>query len=411
MKKQSSPFARRTARMTPTMILAISAQASRDPRIVNLSVGEPDFPTPNAIKEAGVKAIREDFTHYTAASGILELRRAVAERVSRETGILRKPEEVVISCGGKHAIANAILALVDVGERVLLPLPYWLAYPEMVYLAQGEVIELPTEQANGFRIKPAQLEAALAADPKLLILNSPSNPTGAAYGKKHLNALVSILKDSDVFIISDEIYDKMLYDGAQPASLASYKEIRDRVILVNGVSKAYCMTGWRIGWAVANAEVADKIGIIQSQMTSSPSSISQKAALEALSRPDAELAPMLKAFQERRDRALAMVNEIPEVKCHPPEGAFYLFPEISAYLPSKNPRQEAPQRTMALVRYLMQHHKVAVIPGCAFGSDDHIRISFATSIDKIEEGIRRVGRGLEGFRKLSHEERGVFERD
>ncbi len=410
MSKPKSPFAQRTARMTPTMILAISAHASRDPGTVNLSVGEPDFFTPDPIKEAGIKAIRDNFTLYTTATGIFALRKAVAERVSRETGIERHAEEVVISCGGKHALANTILALVDKGDRVLLPTPYWVAYPEMIYLAQGDVIELPTDQENGFRIKPAQLEAALAADPKLLILNSPSNPTGAAYGKKQLNALVSILKGSDVFIISDEIYDRMLYDGAQQASLASYKEIRDRVILINGVSKAYCMTGWRIGWAVANAEVADKIGIIQSQMTSSPSSIGQKAALEALSRPDAEMAPMLKAFQERRDRALALVNEIPKVKCHPPQGAFYLFPDVSAYLPAKNPRQESPLRTLALARYLILQHKVAIIPGCAFGSDDHIRISFATSIDKIEEGIRRVGRGLEGFRKLSREERAVFEK-
>lgn len=397
--------------MTPTMILVISAQASKDPSIINLSVGEPDFPTPEPIKEAGIAAIRNNFTLYTAPAGIPELRQAVAERVSRDTGIPRQPEEVVICCGGKHALANAILALVDDGDRVLMPSPYWLAYSEMVYLAQGQVIELPTDQENGFRIRPAQLEAALATDPKLLILNSPSNPTGAAYSRKHLDALVPILKESGVLILSDEIYDQLLYDGIKQASLASYPELKDRVILVNGVSKTYCMTGWRIGWAVAHPEIAEKIGIVQSQMTSSPCSISQKAALEALSRPREELEPMLKAFQKRRDRALALVKKIPEVKCHPPQGAFYLFPNVSAYLPSRSPEQQPSQRTMALVRYLMQDHKVAVVPGCAFGDDDHIRISFATSMENIEEGIRRVGRGLEDFRKLSHEELAMFERE
>jgi aspartate aminotransferase len=403
-------FAKRMEFLTPSLTLQIAAEAGKDPEVMNLSVGEPDFPTPDPIKEAGIAAIKTNFTKYTAGSGIPDLRKAVAERVSRETGIPRKPEEVVVSSGAKHSISSTILALVDVGEKVLIPTPCWLSYPEMVLLAQGYPIELPTTQEEGFRVRPAQLEAALATNPKLIILNSPSNPTGAIYHKKHLDALVPILKASGVLVISDEIYDKMLYDGVSYTSLASYPEIRDQVILINGVSKAYCMTGWRIGWAVAHADIIRQVGIVQSQMTSSACSISQKAAVEALRRPDSELAPMLAAFQERRDRALVMLNDIPGVKCPPPEGAFYLFPYVDTYLPPVKAGMEKPDRTMALARYLLRQHKVAVIPGCAFGDDNHIRLSFAAATEKVEEGVRRLAKGLQGYKDLSAAEREAYDK-
>ena len=409
-------FAKRIENLTPTMILEISAQAARDPEIINLSVGQPDFPTPEPIKDAGTKAIRNNFTRYTAGSGIAELRQAVADRVSRETGIPRTAGNVVISNGAKHALSSAILALVDTGDRVLLPAPFYPSYPDMVHLAQGEVIFLPTEAESGFRVTPAQLEAALATDPKLLILNSPSNPTGAAYSRENLDLLVPLIKESGIMVLSDEIYDKIVYDGRNHASLASYPEIQDQVILINGVSKTYSMTGWRIGWLVGNENVAQKVGMVQSQMTSSPCSISQKAALEALSRPEEELKPMQTAFQQRRDRGVSLLAEIPEVKCHPPEGAFYLFPDVSAYLPPLEPGTsshlrvltdcpghagDSPQRSLELAQYLIKEHKVAVAPGMIFGADDHIRISFAASFEEIEEGIRRVGRGLMEYRECA----------
>ncbi len=381
------------------MILEISAQASADPEIINLSAGQPDFPTPDPIKNAGIAAINNNFTRYTAGSGIPELRKAVASKVSRETGIERTPEEIVISNGAKHSLSNTILALVDVGDRVLLPTPYWVAYPEMVYLAQGEVIQLITNHESGYRITPAQLEAALATEPKLIVLNSPANPTGAVYGKEHLDILVPLLKESGVMVISDEIYSKLLFDGREHISLGSYPEIRDQLILINGVSKTYSMTGWRIGWAVANPEVAKKIGIVQSQMTSSPCSISQKAALEAVNRPDDEFLPVLETFQKRRNRAVDLVAEIPDIEFHPPEGTFYVFIDVSAYLPKLDPAEKRPTRSLDLAKYLVSEHKVAIVPGMAFGADDHIRISFAASMDDIEEGIRRLKLGLKEYRR------------
>ncbi|MFH1733349.1 MAG: pyridoxal phosphate-dependent aminotransferase, partial [bacterium] len=323
----------RVKKLTPSLILEISAQASTDPEIINLSAGQPDFPTPDPIKQAGIDAINSNFTRYTAGGGIPELRQAVAEKVSRETCIARKAENVVITSGAKHSLANAILAIINPGDRVLLPSPYWVAYPEQIWLAGGEVITLPTEQENGFRITPAQLEAALATDPKLIMLNSPSNPTGAIYEKKHLDLLVPILKESGILIIADEIYDKLIYEGHTFTSLGSYEELKDQVLIVNGVSKTYSMTGWRLGWGVGPKELVQKMAIIQSQMTSSPCSISQKAALAAIQRPEAEFAPMLNAFQARRNRALEIVDQMPEVTCHPPEGAFYLFLDVTAYLP------------------------------------------------------------------------------
>jgi aspartate aminotransferase len=396
--------AERVRRLTPSMILEISAQASADPDVVNLSAGQPDFPTPDRIKRAGIRAIEENFTTYTAGAGIPELRRAVADRVSAETGIERVPEEVLISCGGKHAIANAILSITHPGDRVLLPTPYWVAYPEQIWIAQGEYILLPTEQENGFRLTPAQLEAALATDPKLIILNSPSNPTGAVYQKQDWDLLVPLLKESGVFIISDEIYDKLVYNGRQFVSLASYPEIKDQVILINGVSKTYSMTGWRIGWAVGHREIIRKMACLQSQMTSSPCSISQKAALEALRTPFSEIQPMLDTFQKRRRRAFELISKIPDIKCHPPEGTFYLFPDVSAYLPPMDPKVEKPRRSLALARYLVKEAKVAVVPGMAFGADDHIRISFAYGLEQIEEGINRLAKGLKAYLTLSEAE-------
>jgi len=388
----------RVKKLTPSMILEISAQASADPEIVNLSAGQPDFPTPAPIKQAGIDAINNNFTRYTAGGGIPELRQAVAEKVSRETGIPRKAENVVINSGAKHTLSNAILATINPGDRVLLPAPYWVAYPEQVWLAGGEFILLPTEQENGFRITPAQLEAALATDPKMIMLNSPSNPTGAIYEKRHYDLLVPILKESGIIIVADEIYDKLIYDGHTFTSLGSYEELQEQVVIVNGVSKTYSMTGWRLGWGVGPKELIQKMSIIQSQMTSSPCSISQKAALAAIQRPESEFTPMLEAFQKRRDRALEIVGQIPEVLCYPPEGAFYLFLDVSAYLPEEDPTAEKPMRTMDLARYLVKEHKVAIVPGMAFGTDNHIRISFAVSLEEVEEGLRRVKGGLEAYR-------------
>jgi aspartate aminotransferase len=395
-------FAKRMEKLTPSLILEISAQASADPEVINLSAGQPDLPTPDSIKKAGIAAINDNFTRYTAGSGIPELRKAVADKVSRETGIERIPEEIVISNGAKHSLSNTILALVDVGDRVLLPAPYWISYPEMVFLAQGEVIQLPTYLNNGFRLTPAQLEATLSTDPKLIILNSPSNPTGAAYSKKQYDILVPMLKESGVMVISDEIYSKLLFDDQDHISLASYPEIRDQLILINGVSKTFSMTGWRIGWAVANPEVAKKIGNIQSQMTSSPCSISQKASLEAVNRPEDEFLPVLETFQKRRNRIVELVAEIPDVEFHPPEGAFYIFIDISAYLPALDPAEKSPTRSLDLAKYLVREHKVAIVPGMVFGDDDHIRISFAASLEDIEEGITRLKKGMMDYRKVGH---------
>ncbi len=400
--------AERVRRLTPSMILEISAQASADPEVINLSAGQPDFPTPERIKRAGIRAIEENFTTYTAGAGIPELRLAVADLVGSETGIERTPREVLISCGGKHAIANAILSLVHPGDRVLLPAPYWIAYPEQIWIAEGKVVLLPTEQENGFRITPAQLEAALATDPKLIILNSPSNPTGAVYDKGDWDLLVPLLKESGIYIISDEIYDKLVYDDRQFFSLASYPEIKDQVILINGVSKTYSMTGWRIGWAVGHPEIIQKMACLQSQMTSSPCSISQKAALEALKTPFNEIRPLLEVFQERRDRSYELLGEIPDIRCTLPEGTFYLFPDVSAYLPEVDQEKENPSRSLALARYLVKEAKVAVVPGMVFGADDHIRISFAYGIEQIEEGIKRLAEGLKAYRDLSAAQREAF---
>lgn len=369
--------------------------------VINFTVGEPDFATPDAIKLAGITAITAGCTKYTATLGTPELRQAVAKRLKEDHGFDYAVSEIAVSNGGKHAISNVIYALLNKGDEVLIPQPYWLSYPAMVKLVGGVPKFLPTTAANGYRLQPKDLESAITPRTRILILNSPSNPTGAVYHKEHLAALVPIIKKSGIWVISDEIYAKLLYDGLSFVSMGFFNDIRSQLIIANGVSKTYAMTGWRIGYIAAPKPVVDAVNKIQSHFTSNPSSVSQKAAQEALSGNQDYVETMRLVFQKRRDLCWQLIKDIPGVQCPKPEGAFYLFPQVDAYYGKFYECSEKDTKvtktitdSTAMSDYLLEMYHVGVVAGGEFGSDANIRLSYATSEKSIEEGCKRIHEGL-----------------
>ena len=378
-------LAKRIQKVTPSLTLAIEAKAKRLKQegidIISFSAGEPDFDTPAFVKQAAIDALNKGFTKYTPASGTVELRKAISEKLARENGLTYSPDQIVVSCGAKHSLYNVLQVLVEEGDEVIIPAPYWLSYPEMVTLAGGKSVILQTRFKDGYHPSPQALEKLITKKTKVLILNSPSNPTGAVLPRELLEAIVRIAKKYSFFILSDEIYEKLIFDGGKHYSIGSLdSEILSRTITVGGASKAYAMTGWLLGFSAAPKPVAEACASLQSHSTSNPTSFAQVAYLEALRKGEAEVEKMRAVFEKRRDFIFNLVKGIPQLKPFKPSGAFYLFVDISG----------TKLTSLQFSERLLDEAKVAVVPGIAFGDDHAIRISFATSDQLIESGISRI---------------------
>lgn len=361
--------------------------------VINMSVGEPDFNTPEHIKEAGEKAICDNWTRYSPVPGYPSLREAICRKLKNENNLVFTPEQIVVSNGGKQSVCGAIMALVNSGDEVIVPAPYWVSYPEMVLMADGTPVFIPAGIAQDFKITASQLEAAITPRTKALILCSPSNPTGSVYSRDELEALALVLKRHEqVFVISDEIYEHISYVGWHE-SIAQFEEIRDRVIIVNGVSKAYAMTGWRIGFVAAPADVAKAVGKLQGQYTSGPSSISQKAAEAAYLGPQQCVKEMREAFRRRRDLIVRLAREIPGLEVNEPQGAFYLFPKCS-YFFGKSYGQRVVRTSTDFAMFLLEEAHVACVGGDSFGAPECFRMSYATSDENIVEALQRISLAL-----------------
>lgn len=375
-------LAQRATTLTPSLTLAIDAKAKKMKAdgidVCGFGAGEPDFDTPQHIKDAAAKALADGFTKYTPSSGIPELRAAIAEKLKNDNGLDYNPSQIIVNCGAKHSCYNAILATCQAGDEVIIPAPYWLSYPEMVKLADATPVIVQTSEANGFKITPDEFREAMTPATKLIIINSPGNPTGSVYAREELQALSEVALEEDILILSDEIYEKITYDHTQHVSLASLgKEIYDLTITVNGFSKTYAMTGWRLGYIAAPEPIAAAIDSIQSHSTSNPTSFAQKGALAGLKGDQSFIDDMVKAFAERRAYMYDKLTSIPGVTCVKPMGAFYMLPSISSFgLNSTN-----------FCTKLLEQQKVAAVPGVAFGSDTHIRLSYACSMENIQKGL------------------------
>lgn len=386
----------------PSATLAMTARSKQLKReglpIIGLSAGEPDFATPAPISEAGIAAIRDGYTHYTENMGMPELREALCRKLEEDNGLAYEREQILCSNGAKQSIALTVLALCQPGDEVLIPAPYWVSYPEMVRLAGAQPVALPTTAGDEYRLSPSDLEAAISAKTRLLILCSPSNPTGSVYPPGELEALADVLRrHDDVFVLSDEIYEHVIFD-AEHVSFASLEGMLERTITVNGFSKAYAMTGWRLGYLAAPEPIAKAVAKVQSQMTSAPSSITQMAGIAALEMDRRYIREMVDAFRKRRDFMLERIGNIEGVHCPRPEGAFYLFPDVSEYLNTTSPDGRSIATSVDLCFYLLEEHHVALVPGGAFGAPAGLRISYAAAMEDLEEAMHRIEAGLSALR-------------
>ena len=391
-------IAKRLARIKPSPTMAITAKAvelkaqGRD--VIGLGAGEPDFNTPENIKEAGIRAIRDGATKYTKVDGMPELKAAIARKFKRDNGLDYAPEQITVGSGGKHVLYNALMATLNPGDEVVIPAPYWVSYPDMVILAEGTPVIVPAAEADGFKLQPDALEAAITPATKWFIFNSPSNPTGAAYSRNEIAALAAVLaRHPQVHILSDDIYEHLVYDGFQFSTMAEVApELYDRTLTMNGVSKSYAMTGWRIGFAGGDAALIKAMAKMQSQSTSNPASISQIAAIEALDGPQGSIAERNETFRERRDLVVAMLNQASGITCHRPEGAFYVYPSCAGLIGKKTPDGKVIEGSEDFAGYLLAGEGVAVVHGTAFGLDPFFRISYATSTEALTEACERIQR-------------------
>jgi aspartate aminotransferase len=387
-------LAERTKLVKPSVTLAIAAKAgklrSEGIDVVNFSAGEPDFDTPEHIKAAAVEALRKGMTKYTDVKGIEPLRAAIVHKYEQEYDLRYRKEDVLVSCGAKHSLFNVFQATVNSGDEVLIPAPYWVSYSDMALLAAGVPKIIPTSEANGFRITPGQLEAQLTPKTKIFVLNSPCNPTGASYTADELSEITRVLEKHHCLVIADDIYEKIVYDDFRFHNIVALNPaLRDRTVIINGVSKTYAMTGWRIGYAIGPAEIIGAAAKIQSQSTSNPASMAQAAALEAISGPQIEVERMVREFKRRRDVIVARLDALPGIQCPKPQGAFYVFPNVSRLL-GKTVNGKKLASPCDFADYLLEEAKVAVVPGEDFGSQEHIRFSYATSLEDIERGCERI---------------------
>ena len=387
-------LAARVGRIVPSPTLSITAtakaMAAQGIDVIDFASGEPDFDTPEPVKAAAEAAIRAGFTKYTPSSGIDELRGAIADKLKTEQGLHYDKSQILVSCGAKHSLYNVAEALLEAGDELIIPVPFWVSYQDQTLLNDATPVLLKTEERDGYTISPEALEAAITPRTKAIIVNSPCNPTGATYDRKTLEGIAAAALRHDLVIISDEIYEKVLYDGAQHISIASLSpEVAARTVVINGVSKAYAMTGWRIGYAAGPKALLTAMANIQSQSTSNPCSISQKAAVAALRLGNPFTAVMVAEFDRRRRLMVERLNNMPGITCRMPTGAFYAFPNVSGLL-SKRWKDQPIGSAANLATFLLDEAQVALVPGEPFGSDIHIRLSYATSMEAIERGLTRI---------------------
>jgi aspartate aminotransferase len=388
----------RASRIKPSATLAMDAKAkemtAKGIDVVSFAVGEPDFDTPDNIKAAAIEAINSGFTKYTPVAGIPELKTAIMNKFKRDNNLEYKRDEIVVSCGAKHSLYNVAQALYGPGDEVIIPTPYWVSYPDQVLLNDATPVFVETTEEDRFRLRPEALAEKITKNTRAIILNFPSNPTGLTYDRKTLEGIAELVLKHNLYIISDEIYEKILYDDTKHISIASLDwEVKKRTIVINGPSKTYSMTGWRIGYAAGDIEVMKAVANIQSQSTSNPTSISQKAAVEALNGPQDFIETMNAEFNKRRIYLVTELNSIPDVSCLMPEGAFYAFANIKRII-GKAFGNRAINNSSNLAAYLLEDAHTALVPGSAFGAEGYIRMSYATSMEKIEEGVTRIKTSL-----------------
>ncbi|MBS1401134.1 MAG: pyridoxal phosphate-dependent aminotransferase [Clostridia bacterium] len=389
-------IASRMSAISPSLTLAITAKAkamkAAGEPVVSFGVGEPDFNTPKNIIDAAKAALDKGYTKYTPSSGLLPLRKAICEKFKKDNGLDYDPSQIIVSDGAKHSIFNACFALIEEGDEVIIPAPYWLTYPEVVKVCGGVPVYLECRKEDKFKFTPARLAAAITPKTKMLIFNSPSNPTGAVYTEEEVRAIAKVCEEKEIFVLSDEIYEKLCYDGVKPFSVAACSEkMKELTVTVNGVSKTYAMTGWRVGYLAAPKDVAKAIDSFQSHATSNACSISQYAAIEALASPAEEVQKMVDVFAERREKMLARIEKIDGVSAVEPYGAFYVMLVIGE-LYGKSYKGKKIDGSIAFSDALLEAEKVATVPGISFGADDCLRLSYSLSSEDIEEGLNRIER-------------------
>ncbi len=382
-----------------TLKIAARAMALRKSgkEIVSLSTGEPDFPTPDNIKQAAIKAIEQNFTKYTSAEGMPELREVVAEKFKKDDQIESSAERVLITSGGKHALSNALFVLCEAGDEIIIPSPFWLSYSAMTSLTEASPVLIETREEDDWLLTPELLNDSITSRSRVLLLNTPHNPTSTIYSEEMLRSLVPMIEEHGLIVVVDELYEKLTYDGRKHFSLASIPEIAEQVVTVNGLSKAYAMTGWRLGYATGPEWIISAMGRLQSQAVSHPSSISQKAGIEALTGPQESIEIMRKEFQDRRDLVVSLMKDIPGITFSHPKAAFYVFFSIASYLGKKLPSMKIIKSGEDICEMLLEDHGLALVPGNAFGKSDAIRLSFAASQSDIRKGVEILKMGLESI--------------
>jgi len=393
-------FSNRIEQVNPSMTLAIDAKAkemkANGEDVIGFGAGEPDFNTPERIKQAAIRAIEANDTHYTPVGGTNELKDAIITKMKRDNGLDYDRNQILVSCGAKHSFYNLAQALWEEGDEVIIPAPYWVSFPEMVGLAGAKPVIIETDAAHNFKITLDQIKKVLTPNTRAILINTPSNPTGFAYEKSELQAIAQCALENNLLMISDEIYEWIIFDGFKHTSIASLsKEAQKNCVVINGVSKCYAMTGWRIGYIAADAEIVKKVTKLQGQSTSGPCSISQAASIEALVGPHDDVLEMVREFEKRRNVMVDQLAAIPGVSCNKPNGSFYSFPDFSDLYKKKDRNGKVIQGSLDFTEFLLTEKKVAIVPGIAFGADANARMSFATSLDKIEEGVKRIKEAVE----------------
>lgn len=391
-------LSQRARAIKPSPTLAIDAKAkalkAQGVDVIGFGVGEPDFDTPQNIKDAGIKAIENGFTKYCPVGGTDDLKDAIIGKLKKDNGLSYERGEIIVSCGAKHSLYNIAVTVLEKGDEVIIPAPYWVSYPDIVALADATPVIVNTSEKNGFKMTAEEFKKAITPRTKAVVINSPSNPTGSSYSRKDLEAIAEIAVENKILIISDDIYEKLVYDGFEFVSIASIsKEVKDLTIVVNGVSKAYAMTGWRIGYAAGPKEIVTAMTNIQSQSTSNPTSIAMKAGTEALNGSQDAVNAMVKEFDKRRVYMVERLNAIKGISCLRPNGAFYAFPNITGLL-GKEFNGKVIENSSDMAAFLLDEVKVALVPGSAFGAEGYLRLSYATSMDKIKEGIDRIEKAV-----------------
>ena len=393
-------FSNRIKQVNPSMTLAIDAKAkemkANGEDVIGFGAGEPDFDTPERIKQAGIRAIEANDTHYTPVGGSNKLKDAIITKMKRDNSLDYERNQILVSCGAKHSFYNLAQTLWEEGDEVIIPAPFWVSFPEMVGLAGAKAVILDTDATNDFKITVDQIKKVLTPNTRAILINTPSNPTGFAYEKSELEAIAAFALENNLLMISDEIYEWIIFDDFKHTSIASLsKEAQKNCVVINGVSKCYAMTGWRIGYIAANAEIIKNVQKLQGQSTSGPCSISQAASVEALTGPHDDVLAMVGEFEKRRDVMIGQLNSIAGVSCKKPNGSFYSFPDFSALYGKKEPRGKVLQGSLDFTEYLLTEKKVAIVPGIAFGADANARMSFASSLGQIEEGVKRIKAAVE----------------